>query len=208
MTQERIQIHHSNVLVVEGYDDEFFFEALFKEMGLNNVQIYNIKGKNNLKDRLTALSKTSGFETVINLGIVRDADNNPKAAFQSICSAIKSAGLHVPKSPLIPAGKKPKVIVHILPDAKRSGMLEDVCLETVRADPAMICVEQYFQCLKKQKKIIPRNKISKAKVQVFLASKKEPGKRLGEAAKAGYWLWGSESLNETRNFLKKISSKK
>lgn len=82
-------------------------------------------------------------------------------------------------------------------------MLEDICLKAVAQDPAMFCVEQYFQCLQQQGLSVPSN-TSKAKVQVFLASRPEAGKRLGEAAQAGYWPWDDEAFAQATTFLQHI----
>jgi hypothetical protein len=69
----------------------------------------------------------------------------------------------------------------------------------------MCCMEQYFQCLKQKNLPLPGN-ISKAKVQVFLASRHKAGLRLGEAAQAGYWPWEAEAFGEVKDFLQRIAS--
>ena len=51
---------------------------------------------------------------------------------------------------------------------------------------------------------LPKN-MSKAKVQVFLGSRKEAGKRLGEAAHAGYWPFGDNAFRPMKDFLQQIS---
>jgi hypothetical protein len=48
--------------------------------------------------------------------------------------------------------------------------------------------------------------MSKAKVHAFLASRYEPDKRLGEAAKAGYWPWDNEAFETVKSFLQQIVS--
>jgi hypothetical protein len=42
-------------------------------------------------------------------------------------------------------------------------------------------------------------------MQVFLASRLEAGKRLGEAAQAGYLPWGAPAFDELRRFVKTVS---
>lgn len=54
---ELIEITEPNVLVVEGKDEEYFFEALIKQMGLENIQVMGIGGKTNLQPRLKALTR-------------------------------------------------------------------------------------------------------------------------------------------------------
>lgn len=95
--------------------------------------------------------------------------------------------------------------IMILPEENVSGMLEDLCLRAVVLDSAMDCVEKYFQCLQRQHLSLPNNP-SKAKVQVFLASRPEAGKRLGQAAKAGYWPLDDKAFKQVRTFLQQIGS--
>lgn len=85
------------------------------------------------------------------------------------------------------------------------GALEDLCLQSVTQDPAMLCVGVYFQCLQKQGLPMPSN-LPKARVQAFLASRQEAGKRLGEAAQAGYLPWDDKAFEPVRNFLQQLGS--
>jgi hypothetical protein len=66
-------------------------------------------------------------------------------------------------------------------------------------------VERYFECLQEQGLPWPRNR-SKARVQTFLASRSEPGKRLGEAAQAGYWPWEDRAFEQVKDFLRQIAA--
>ena len=193
------------VLVVEGDEDRFFFEAFIKYLGLGQIQIVPIGGKTELRRNLGTLLLTSGHENMVSLGIVRDADLNSLAAFQSVCNALQAAGLTAPIRPLLTAGQSPRVTIMILPTEDIMGMLEDVCLKSVTEDPAVPCVEQYFQCLQDHTVPLPKN-MSKAKVQAFLASREEAGKRLGEAAHAGYWPFGNNAFGPMKDFLQQISS--
>jgi hypothetical protein len=200
-----LKIEQPNVLVVEGKEEDLFFEALIKHLKLQDIQIMPIGGKEKLRGNLKALVQTPGFSDVIFLGVVRDADANPDTAFQSVRDALQAAGLPTPECPLLPVGEKPRVAVLILPGVDTPGMLEDLCLRAVAQDPAMGCVEQYFECLQHKGLSLPDN-MSKAKVQVFLASRPKAGLRLGEAAQAGYWPWETEAFEQVRNFLQQITS--
>jgi hypothetical protein len=192
------------VLIVEGIEEKYFFGAFIEHLGLQDIQVMPIGGKRKLRENLGALTLAPGFVNVTSLGIVRDANSDPDP-FQSVCEALRAVNLPVPERPLVPTGHSPRVTVMILPGDKTPGMLEDLCLRAVAQDPAMLCVEHYFQCLQQQGLSLPRN-ISKAKAQVFLASKPEVGIRLGVAAEKGYWPWGDEAFNQVRSFLQQISS--
>jgi len=200
-----IEIAKPNVLVVEGKEEESFFGALMQHLGLQNIQIMPIGGKEKLRLNLKTLAISPGFANVISLGIMRDANANPNSAFQSVCDALKAAMLPAPQRPLISAGDSPRVTVMILPEEGSPGILEDLCLKAVMQNLAMACVEQYFHCLQQQGISLSKN-LSKAKVQAFLASRAEAGKRLGEAAQAGYWPFEDKAFEQVKIFLKQISS--
>jgi len=206
---KKIEVISPYLLIVEGKDEELFFEALMKNLGLTDIQILPIGGKFKLRENLKHIVKVSpNFHLVTSLGIIRDANDSPTGAFQSVCDALKKVKLPVPVSPLIPSiGPNPrnpkyhiKVNVFIMPDENSLGDLEELCLRAVKTDPAMKCVVQYFYCLQHQGLSLPKQ-MSKAKVHVFLASRAEPDKRLGEAAKAGYWPWNHNTFEKIKNFL-------
>jgi len=199
-----VEVMEPYVLVVEGKEEEFFFDALIKHLGLQNIQVVEVSGKTNFRARLKALSLVFK-ERVVSLGVVRDANANPNAAFQSVQDALKAANLPAPEHPLLPVGERPRVAVLILPEVGIPGMLEDLCLRAVVRDPAMLCVEQYFGCLQQEELPLPDN-VSKAKVQVFLASRRQAGLRLGEAAQAGYWPWEAKAFEQVKDFLQQIDS--
>jgi hypothetical protein len=208
-----IPIDQPKVLAGEGIEEVRFFTALLRHMGVapltelprgsrivGEIQLLPVGGKEQFRPRLKALVNTSGFTNVQSLGIVRDADTDPRATFLSVCDALRAANLTAPQHPLIPAGQNPQVAVLILPNHNTSGMLEDLCLQAVHEDPAMPCVESYFNCLQATGLCI-FNTRAKARVQTFLASKDKPGLRLGEAAEAGYWPWGHEVFSPVKEFL-------
>lgn len=200
-----IKIVKPNLLVVEGHDDAFFFEALVKHLNLENIQILPIGGKTKLRENLKLLTISPDFSDVSSVAIVRDADNNPTGAFRSVHDALEYANLPSPQRPFELHGRDPRVLVMILPEEEKTGSLEDLCLSSVENDAIIYCVDQHFQCLKEQEIALPRS-IEKAKVQVFLGSKEESGKRLGEAAQAGYWPLDSDAFTQIRNSLYEIVS--
>ncbi|MEW6716045.1 MAG: DUF3226 domain-containing protein [Chloroflexota bacterium] len=200
-----VEIEQPNVLVVEGREEELFFGAFIQHLRLQNIQTMPISGKEQLRRNLKALVASPGFSEVISLGVVRDANADPGAAFQSVHDALQAVNLPAPELPLVPVGERPRVAVLILPEVGMPGMLEDLCLRAIVQDPAMLCVEQYFECLQQEELPLPDN-TSKAKVQVFLASRRKAGLRLGEAAQAGYWPWEAKTFEQVKDFLQRISS--
>lgn len=65
-------------------------------------QIKVVGGKEKFQPELKTLPNVSGYSLVTSIGIIRDADNDPKAAFDSVRSALINSGLPQPNKPLEP----------------------------------------------------------------------------------------------------------
>lgn len=178
-----LAIKAANLLLVEGEEETRFFDALLKERGRNDVQVHWI-GKSDLPKNLAAYPKTPGFHEVRWLGLAQDADENPGAAFQRICTALQAVGLPVPPQSWEAAGSSPQIVAFVWPDGQTSGDLEALVYRTIEGEPVATCVEAYFECLPNAGTKRPRQ-IHKAKLHAYLASREPPDLRLAEAAEAG-----------------------
>ena len=202
------KIVRPKLLVVEGRDEEMFFDAALRDLlGLTDIQILPIGGKTQLTQNLLSLVNDVDFLTVQSLAILRDADlTAPGAtvasaaqAFQSVCGSLRHVGLPVPTSHGQFAPGPPRVGIFIIPNGVDDGMLETLCLSSVATLPEFPCVEVYLQCLQGHG-AVPNN-LHKARAHAWLASRLEPDKRVGEAAQAGYWPWGSDAFHELWSFI-------
>lgn len=81
-------------------------------------------------------------------------------------------------------------------------MLETLCLTSVSTTPELHCVGDYFQCLRSH--AVMSGNPHKARAHAWLASRPEPGKRMGEAAQAGYWPWDSDAFAELWSFIRSL----
>lgn len=158
------------ILIVEGKDEERFFTALLNHIQLEDIQIIPMGGVQKFQKRFPSLKITSGYGLVQSIGIVRDADNSFERAFQSVCGILQNNEFPVPVEPLNSVGANPRVSVFILPDNNQRGMLEDLCLSCVEDDPAMECIQEYFECLTQKLDNLPNN-LSKARARAFLVSR-------------------------------------
>jgi len=166
------EITKPKLLFVEGKDEVHFFTKLAADLGLSDdIQIEELKGKAKPSARIRAWMTAPGHAIITSVGVIIDADGDPSAAFQSVCGALEKVGLPRPTAveQAVSDGNH-QVVVMILPDGVREGMLEDLCLESVADDPAMPCVDEYFECLEGQLETLPRD-LSEAKVRAFLTSK-------------------------------------
>lgn len=207
MTQQ-LEIKQERLLVVEGRDEQLFFEALLKHISLSNIQIVPIGGKGNLRNNLLLLKISPNFQNVRAIGIVRDCDNQRTSAFQSVCDTLKKAELPVPQSATQFSRGNPRTVIMIMPPEPigTDHMLEDLCLTAIADDPAYSCVKQYFECLTGQGINHSKVAIAKAWLHVFLASKPKPDLRLGEAAQNGYWPWDSPVFDSVKTFLQNLAT--
>jgi hypothetical protein len=200
--EEKLKIEKEKLLIVEGRDEEEFFGALLENLEIYDIQVAAVGGKTKIKPNLKALKITDPmFDRITSLGIIRDADDNHQNAFRSIQDALNAADLPCPKRPLISTKSSPKVSVMILPPGVSRGALEDVCLGSVQTDPAISCVDAYFDCLDANGNGRPEKDFNKAKTRVFLSSRKEPTLKLGEGAKKGYWPFNAVEFDGLKKFL-------
>ena len=147
-----------------------------------------------------------GSYFVTHLGIVRDQEGQgADRAFQSVSGILQSADFTPPEKPGQFSDDHPKVGIFIMPGETIEGtMLEDLCLETVKEQPAMKCVEEFSSCVSSLDS--PPKNISKAKAQVFKAQvflATQPGfvDSVGLGSQKGYWNFESPCLVELKTFL-------
>lgn len=189
------------LLLVEGQDESNFFKALFGHSTVTGVQIEDMKGKSKIKAYLAALKRASGFSNVSRMAVIRDADTDAAAAFDSVRNALRTNGLPYPtRSGGFNTQDRPHVGVYIIPDNKHSGMLEDLCLATVVEDPAFVCINGFLECVKDRTDSQPINP-AKSRVATFLAAQPDPPPSLGVAALRGVWGLDHRALKPIISFL-------
>ena len=193
---EAITIGRPKQLIVEGDDEVRLLGALLRNLGIDGVQIQQLRGYNNIRRFLTAFVDIENFSTVRSLAIVADANSNGAGRIQSIRDALASVGLPSPSAPLQQASDGSLNVSYlVVPHGRTQGVIEDVCLASVRTDPAMACVNSYFQCIAAVNTPGPRSThTSKALLHAFLASRDDPSLRLGEAADQGIWQFEDDSF--------------
>ena len=74
-------------------------------------------------------------------------------------------------------------------------MLEDVCLESIKSDPVMECIDQFIECVKASERSgLSQRLRPKRGFHAYLASQDRPDLRLGEAAESGIWNFDSDAF--------------
>lgn len=191
------------LLAVEGMDEIVFFEELLKYIGLaDSIDLVQVGGKDQFKIKMPALQKTSGFLHLNSIAIIRDADKNGGGAFISIKKILEKMNLQPPDAPGMFSSSIPRVGVFIIPDNVNQGMLESLCIETVKDKAAMRCVNDFINC-SQQLEMKPHN-IDKAKAHAYLSIMPEIANSIGRGAQKGHWNFDDQALKPLIGFLSKM----
>lgn len=205
------EVQFTKLIIVEGNHERDFFSAWLNHLNLTEIQVLPIGGKTRLAENLRPLVKQPKFSQVESIIIVRDADDNPDGAFQSVCSALSGVNLPVPGSPEhYITQNNIKVAAVITPCNGRVGALEEILLETAETDPLYPAAIEFISSGTRtldltQARLAPLpHKQGKAKIHAFLATFEEPDKDPGKAALAGVWNFDHPALNPIREILEQM----
>ena len=194
-------ISRTRQLLVEGKDQENFFEAFVRHLKISDdVQIQNFGGVNELSGFLGAFVKMPDFQSVQSIGIVRDAEKSEHGAFQSIQSSLKKANLPVPDTVGTPSAGDPAVAVLVLPGDGNPGMLESVLCRAFNNQEVNRCIADFFECVEALSDEPIRNR-DKARAFVYLTTTPNVHHSVGVAAKAGVWDLDHRAFDRVRDFL-------
>ena len=148
------------------------------------------------------MTNQNDFDKVRSLAVVTDADFDVGAARDRVRGALRDSGLPVPDDQLGQALHDQLSVYYLLPPHEGQGMLENVCLESVGAEPVMDCVDRFIECAGDERTDWPRLEIeAKARVHAYLASKDPPDLRLGEAGEKGFWNFDHQVFNPLKGLL-------
>ena len=189
---ESITITQRKVLLAEGRDAELFLVWACREYRqAQDFQVLDFGGVTELEKYLSTLATVEGYARIETLVIARDAETNAATAADSIKNALAGMNLPVPSNPFVYAsGVSQKTAFLIFPGPNQeNGTLEDLCLEIVKDDPIMPCVEDYVECLRGKTRGQRVNHIWKRKLHSFLAGKDVNliGASIGQASYRRAW---------------------
>ena len=148
-----IRIKKRKLLLAEGRDAEFFLVwACSKYSPQGDIQVLNFGGIKELGTFLKTLSQVEHFDEVETLVITRDSETDAQAAVTSMQNALKTNELPTPSGAFLYETMDDfKTALMTFPGPQfTKGTLEDLCLEIVKDDPIMSCVNDYLECLKRK----------------------------------------------------------
>lgn len=195
-------IKKEKVIVVEGKDDETFFNKLLDKLNILDVQIIGMEGKNNFKKGFEYIQDLPGFNVVKRLAIILDADKNYQSTKQSVI-ANTSKALKVSKDPLIFSSSNPSVAYFIMPNNKDKGMLETLCIASQKNSPEIKQVDKFISEVDSDNMIKekPKNK-DKAKAQAYLSIMPKIACGMAYGIVKNYWNLEHPDFQKLINFLK------
>lgn len=205
---QRLHITSDRLLLVEGQDEVYLFNALIKHCpgSQSVIQVIEVGGKDQFFKKLEAIKiETKTRPTFRSVGVVRDADDSPERAFQSVCNHLRRVGYKAPDSHGTFSDASPSVGIFIVPNGTESGAIETLCRRSVEGLDAARCVEQYLDCLVRYNAMNSTNQ-DKSFAHAYLASMREPVARVGEGAQRGFWDLESAAFAEVLGFIQTLSS--
>lgn len=188
----------------EGGDDLAVLTGVAGSIGLADLRIEPFLGKDKLRSFLKDVQTRPEFSRnmVTAVGIVRDADNDGNAAFQSVRDALIANGFKPPDRSGGFATNGIKTGVLIVGPNGGQGMVEDLCLNSVSNQSEFPCVDDYFRCI--AQKCERKDFSSKARIRVWMASHVDYELYVGVAAQKGYWPWDSPVFDSMKEFLRQL----
>lgn len=176
----------SRLLIVEGYDDKHVVMHFLKRSKSSlNFPIKPVGGYSKLLQCISAEIKAPGRKR---LGFLLDADDQLDDHWKGVRARLKQAGV-MPPDKLSQNGcifgDELTVGVWIMPNNMSNGELENFVIEMVpEDDPIWPMSEQYIDSIPKDKRKFAIAKTDKTILNVWLSTRKEPG-RMGAAIGAG-----------------------
>ncbi len=202
--EPRLHLRSDRLMLVEGRDEVNLFHALIQhrlpELA-SEFQVIDAGGKDQFPAKLSALQIAAQTRaTLRSIGIVRDADDNPAGAFQSVCDHLRNAGLLPPDHHASFSGGEPAVGVFIVPDGIQTGAIETLCRRSVEGQDTAQCVDQYLDCLA-ERGVLKSTSHDKSFTHAYLAAARDPLSRVGEGARKGVWNLESQVFDGLASFL-------
>ena len=201
--QPRISIDSDRLLLVEGRDEVNLFNALISRCvgDAPYIQIIQAGGISQFPSRLKAIQTAAKTRPDLqSIGVIRDADENPAGAFQSVCAHLSTVGFDAPRAHGAFTGGTPSVGVFIVPTDTQQGAIETLCRRSVEDSAAGRCVEQYLQCLEEHDAIRSANR-DKSFAHAYLASTQDPVARVGEGALRRVWNFDAPAFEDIVRFV-------
>ena len=137
--------------------------------------------------------------------VTRDADDDPASAENSIQGALVRSGLMAPTAPLTWTKGSPKIGYIIFPavdGSSRAGALEDLCFSLLKDGALLSKSRSFIADVEQDHGDLLKHRDKNILHTYFSATDRFVGKKIGEAANAGAFAWGSSVLKDLCRFIR------
>lgn len=207
MSAPRESVSSGRILLVEGADDRWVVERLFDRLAQpRSFDILQANGVERLIDRIGTEVLAQGLEV---FGVVVDSDNDIESRWQAIRREFESVGIALPanrsnRGVIMPSS--PRVGVWLMPDNVSNGQLEDFVQSMIPSDDQVWpLADSFVDSIPLELREFSPNKITRAKLYSWLATRKEPGP-MSRAIQAQYLDIHTRQAQSFLNFLTELFS--
>lgn len=204
-----MEIRAERLLLVEGKDESNLLKKLIEDRFNHEfvtIQVISAGGHTNFRRNLKTIRDAARSGPPLRtIGIVRDADEDPAAGFQSVRDSVVSVGFEPPPRHAAFSTGNPSIGIFIAPDGENEGAIETVCRRSLEGKAATGCVEDYLDCLKQRGALLSTNE-DKTFAHAYLAAMRDPMVRVGEAALNDIWDFQDQAFSGLVQFVRQLGS--
>jgi hypothetical protein len=185
-----IDVRSDRVLVVEGPFDYGFMSTLLRRNNRRRVEILPVEGKSQFRRRALTRLVSDDRRQLRWIGLARDADQDPRAALQSLqetmreyCRLRPDSGFGENREAWVRTAHGAHITStrFVFPSMEEPGDIESWIWSALAVTPIAACVDDYVRCLIDSGYVPVRE--SKTRVYSYLAALAHPDDPLHAAAR-------------------------
>ena len=168
------------VLLVEGVDDKHVVLHLAPS-GQSGIPAFDIIDQEGFPNLVRAIGPQIKVPGRLAVGILADANSDPDARWEEIGNSLRKANVELAANKNRTHGTvvdgKPRVGIWLMPDNRSAGELEDFVKALIPdGDPVWPMAVRYIEGIPPGVRKFTSNKILRAKIHAWLATRQEPRK--------------------------------
>lgn len=219
------EFKHPIAVLVEGLDTlHFIRNRIKKDVRFQNISLHDFiqaspselsaSGQNAPLNRFIRAFMNVDHAAVKAFAIIRDAEADSTAMWQSVTDAFKQNNITLPaaQNSIAMCGMSGLLVGGLLlPFGKTSGCLEHAMLDAKTAnDSKDVCIQSFYSCLTNSQNNSDSLSNYEAKLKVHATilghsqRTDEVSRTLGQTANAGFWDWTQPSLKIILDFLESL----
>lgn len=199
---EGISFSEPHLILVEGGDDQAVIAAMIRHEEVDGFRVHNMTGNSTWASRLAVIVKDSSFQdNVRSLGLVKDADTNPRATWDSCVGVLGALNLPVPTAVVTLARGNCSTVILVVPDNQSNGAIEELCFRAFDTS-RLECVERYMACIRAAEDF---RASGKNRIQAYLAGLRTAPRDIAVAANRNLLDMSDTAFDELRKFVRLLA---